>query len=84
MSRVHREPAYLERLAELQRTVEGLREPLVLPGRRFLAEGVLLKSCRRGWKPRAFFLFSDLFFYAAVDQTPPGTCVALPCICGCR
>ena len=52
--------------------INGLNEALVTPGRRFLYEGTLLKSCRRTFKPRAFFLFSDLLIYAAIGPNTPG------------
>lgn len=44
---------------ELQRTLLGLKEPLVVPGRRLLKHGTLLKTRRKDIQPRRFYLFSD-------------------------
>jgi len=71
-ARARREEAHVARIVALQKCVVGLNEPLIKPGRRFLHEGVLLKSCRRTLKPRAFFLFSDLLFYASLNPATPG------------
>ena len=35
-------------------------QTLLVPGRIFIREGTLLKVCRRGPKPRHFFLFNDV------------------------
>lgn len=49
----------------LQRTLLGLDEPLVVPGRRLLKYGTLLKTCRKDIQPRRFYLFSDCLLVAA-------------------
>ncbi|WFC97271.1 hypothetical protein MBRA1_003938 [Malassezia brasiliensis] len=43
----------------LQRALVGLDEPLVVPGRRLLRHGTLLKTRRKDIQPRHVYLFSD-------------------------
>jgi hypothetical protein len=49
----------------LQRSLVGLPEPLIVPGRSLLLRGALLKACRRNIQQREFFLFSDCLVYAS-------------------
>lgn len=49
----------------LQRSLVGLSEPLIIPGRSLIKRGTLLKACRKNIQSREFFLFSDCFVYAA-------------------
>ncbi len=39
---------------------------LLKPGRILVGEGCLSKLCRRGPKPKAFFLFSDILVYGTI------------------
>lgn len=52
-------------MLSLQRSLTGLTEPLVVPGRSLLKRGTLLKACRKNIQPREFFLFSDCLVYAS-------------------
>lgn len=56
----------IDKLLEIQRSFAPGSEPLdlVVPGRRFLKEGSLIKVCRRANKTRKFWLFNDLLVYA--------------------
>ncbi|PWN43121.1 hypothetical protein IE81DRAFT_329781 [Ceraceosorus guamensis] len=49
----------------LQRSLTGLTEPLIVPGRALLKRGTLLKACRKNIQPREFFLFTDCLVYAS-------------------
>ncbi|KAK0545389.1 hypothetical protein OC845_005125 [Tilletia horrida] len=52
-------------MLNLQRSLIGLNEPLVVPGRALLRQGALLKTCRKNIQPREFFLFTDCIMYAS-------------------
>ncbi|PWN50870.1 hypothetical protein IE53DRAFT_368539 [Violaceomyces palustris] len=52
-------------MLSLQRSIQGLTEPLIAPGRSFIKRGTLIKTCRRNFQPREFFLFSDCLIYAS-------------------
>uniref|UniRef100_A0A336MW48 CSON005030 protein n=1 Tax=Culicoides sonorensis TaxID=179676 RepID=A0A336MW48_CULSO len=41
-------------------------EPLSIPGRVLVGEGVLTKMCRKRAKPRQFFLFNDILVYGNI------------------
>ncbi|GAC74718.1 predicted Rho/Rac guanine nucleotide exchange factor [Moesziomyces antarcticus T-34] len=49
----------------LQKSLQGLTEPLVAPGRSLIKRGTLMKTCRRNIQPREFFLFTDCLIYAS-------------------
>lgn len=49
----------------LQKSLQGLTEPLVVPGRALIKRGTLMKTCRRNIQPREFFLFTDCLIYAS-------------------
>lgn len=49
----------------LQKSLQGLTEPLVAPGRALIKRGTLMKTCRRNIQPREFFLFTDCLIYAS-------------------
>ncbi|EPQ30693.1 uncharacterized protein PFL1_01594 [Pseudozyma flocculosa PF-1] len=52
-------------MLSLQRSLQGLTEPLVVPGRSLVKRGTLMKTCRRNVQPREFFLFTDCIIYAS-------------------
>ena len=58
----------------LQRMLVGLDEPLVVPGRRLLRHGTLLKTRRKNIQPRQVYLFSDCILLASASvlgDAPP-------------
>ncbi|KAJ1816990.1 hypothetical protein LPJ75_001848 [Coemansia sp. RSA 2598] len=57
-------------IIEIQRTL-GLKEPLLVPGRRLVKTGTLTKICRKSHQQRHFYLFSDMLLYSS-HQTPLG------------
>ncbi|XP_036202501.1 pleckstrin homology domain-containing family F member 1 [Myotis myotis] len=54
------------RIAEVERCFGASGQPLALPGRVLLGEGVLTKECRKKAQPRVFFLFSDVLVYGSI------------------
>ncbi|KAJ1959189.1 hypothetical protein GGI12_004465 [Dipsacomyces acuminosporus] len=51
-------------IIEIQRTL-GLKETLLIPGRRLIKVGTLMKICRKNHQPRRFYLFSDILLYTS-------------------
>ena len=56
-------------MLDLQRTLLHLDFPLFVPGRSLLKSGILVKQGRRAEQERAFFLFTDILFYADVHYS---------------
>ncbi|CAG8587090.1 1167_t:CDS:2, partial [Acaulospora colombiana] len=52
-------------MLEIQKSLAGFDEVLLIPGRRFIKRGTVKKICRRNLKQREFFLFSDVLIYAS-------------------
>ncbi|XP_038872938.1 FYVE, RhoGEF and PH domain-containing protein 6-like [Salvelinus namaycush] len=57
-----------QKLIQVQCRLNGHRE-IVLPGRVFLKEGVLMKLSRKVMQPRMFFLFNDTLLYTTPVQS---------------
>ncbi|KAJ2767534.1 hypothetical protein IWQ56_003293, partial [Coemansia nantahalensis] len=51
-------------IIEIQRAL-GLKESLLVPGRRLVKVGVLTKICRKNHQQRSFYLFNDLLLYSS-------------------
>jgi len=47
-------------------SVRCMWQPLAVPGRIIVGEGMLTKMCRKKPKPRQFFLFSDILVYGNI------------------
>jgi hypothetical protein len=54
-------------MLDLQRSLYNLDFQLIVPGRRLLKSGVLVKQGRRAEEERAFFLLSDILVYADIQ-----------------
>ncbi|KAJ2686982.1 hypothetical protein IWW39_003252 [Coemansia spiralis] len=54
-------------IIEIQRML-GLKETLLVPGRRLIKVGTLTKICRKSHQHRQFYLFSDILLYSS---SPP-------------
>ncbi|RIB16736.1 Dbl homology domain-containing protein [Gigaspora rosea] len=52
-------------MLEIQKSLIGFDETLLIPGRTLIKRGTLKKVCRRNHQPREFFLFSDILIYAS-------------------
>ncbi|XP_055065420.2 pleckstrin homology domain-containing family F member 2-like [Misgurnus anguillicaudatus] len=55
-----------ERIQAVESTFGHTGKTLQIPGRILVGEGRLLKLCRRGPKPKAFFLFNDILVYSSI------------------
>ncbi|KAJ2725692.1 hypothetical protein GGI07_001060 [Coemansia sp. Benny D115] len=51
-------------MIEIQRSL-GLKESLLVPGRRLIKTGTLTKICRKNHQLRHFYLFSDILLYSS-------------------
>jgi len=58
--------ANAQRIANVEQCFGTAGQPLCVPGRVLVGEGVLTKSCRRKPKPRQFFLFNDILVYGSI------------------
>ena len=58
------------RIALVESCFGSAGQPLSVPGRVLVGQGVLQKSCRKRLKPRRFFLFNDILVYGniIIDQ----------------
>lgn len=54
------------RVAFIEQCFGASGQPLSLPGRALVGEGVLTKMCRKKPKPRQFFLFNDILVYGTI------------------
>ncbi|KAI8058079.1 Dbl homology domain-containing protein [Syncephalis plumigaleata] len=53
------------RIIDIQRSLAGFSERLLVPGRKLLKRGSVRKICRKNHQRREFFLFSDILLYAS-------------------
>ena len=58
--------ANARRIALVESCFGTAGQPLAVPGRVLVGEGVLTKACRKKPKPRQFFLFNDLLVYGNI------------------
>lgn len=54
------------RIAVVESCFGSSGQPLAVPGRVLVGEGVLTKMCRKKGKPRQFFLFNDILVYGNI------------------
>ncbi|XP_051884459.1 pleckstrin homology domain-containing family F member 1 [Pristis pectinata] len=55
-----------QRIAAVENCFGANGQPLALPGRVLVGEGLLTKICRKKSKARMFFLFSDILVYGTI------------------
>nr|XP_025039470.1 pleckstrin homology domain-containing family F member 1 [Pelodiscus sinensis] len=55
-----------QRIASVENCFGASGQPLAVPGRVLLGEGILTKECRKKAKPRIFFLFNDILVYGSI------------------
>nr|CAG4645870.1 EOG090X0FI9 [Lynceus sp. MCZ IZ 141354] len=58
--------ANVRRIAMVEACFGSSGQPLQVPGRVLVGEGVLTKMCRKKPKPRQFFLFNDILVYGNI------------------
>ncbi|KAK6624795.1 hypothetical protein RUM44_011655 [Polyplax serrata] len=58
--------ANAHRIAVVENCFGSSGQPLAVPGRVLVGEGVLTKMCRKKEKPRQFFLFNDILVYGNI------------------
>jgi len=58
--------ANARRIADVEQCFGSAGQPLAVPGRVLVGEGVLTKACRKKPKPRQFFLFNDILVYGNI------------------
>lgn len=58
--------ANTRRIALVESCFGNAGQPLTVPGRVLVGEGILTKACRKKPKPRQFFLFNDLLVYGNI------------------
>ncbi|CAG8434947.1 7701_t:CDS:10 [Ambispora gerdemannii] len=52
-------------MLDIQKSLTGFDEVLLVPARTFIKRGTIKKICRRNHQEREFFLFSDILIYAS-------------------
>ncbi|KAF9437472.1 hypothetical protein BGZ76_000622 [Entomortierella beljakovae] len=57
-------------MINLQQKINGMSEPLVIPGRVLLKHGRVSKVCRRNIQPREIILFSDCLVWTSPSLNP--------------
>jgi hypothetical protein len=57
------------KMIDIQKSLNGLNQNLLVPGRKFLKSGKVQKISRRAHQPRQFFLFTDILVYASPATT---------------
>ncbi|MEE6500576.1 hypothetical protein FKM82_003834 [Ascaphus truei] len=55
-----------QRVAAVESCFGASGQPLSVPGRVLIGEGILTKECRKKPKPRIFFLFDDILVYGSI------------------
>ena len=55
----------MEQLRLVENQIISPPSDLVLPHRKLLKEGFMIKECRKEDKPRKVFLFNDAFMYCS-------------------
>ncbi|KAJ3001024.1 hypothetical protein HDV02_000093 [Globomyces sp. JEL0801] len=60
-----REHEMMLKMVDIQKSLIGLKENLLQPGRKFIKRGGVKKICRRADQPRELFLFSDIIIYGS-------------------
>jgi len=55
-----------QRIRRVEDCFGGAGQPLAIPNRVLVGEGVLTKMCRKRPKPRQFFLFNDIIVYGNI------------------
>ncbi|KAM5137844.1 pleckstrin homology domain-containing family F member 1 [Mantella aurantiaca] len=55
-----------QRIGAVEACFGSAGQPLALPGRVLVGEGILTKECRKKPKPRIFFLFNDILVYGTI------------------
>lgn len=58
--------ANARRISDVEQCFGSAGQPLAVPGRVLVGEGVLTKACRKKPKPRQFFLFNDILVYGNI------------------
>ncbi len=58
--------ANARRIALVESCFGASGQPLAVPGRVLVGEGVLTKACRKKLKPREFFLLNDILVYGNI------------------
>ncbi|XP_068117889.1 pleckstrin homology domain-containing family F member 1 [Hyperolius riggenbachi] len=55
-----------QRISAVEACFGTAGQPLAIPGRVLVGEGILTKECRKKPKPRIFFLFNDILVYGTI------------------
>ncbi|XP_049829803.1 putative protein tag-52 [Schistocerca gregaria] len=78
-----REQENMERMVRLQNSLVGGLPQIVVPGRRVLKEGLLMKVSPQGKSahPRYFILFNDMLMYCKIKRPNTSESNSLKCCC---